>query len=64
MVRRPAPKTTRTYRISEPEWRLIVAAAAAAETHPSSYLREAAVREARREVATSGLRSDHELSHN
>lgn len=60
MIRRPPPKTTRTYRISDAEWAVIEAAAAAAETHPSSYLREAALREARREVAAGSYECSDE----
>lgn len=51
MVRRPPAKQTKTYRIDEVGWRLIEAAAAKAEMHPSTYLREAALRQARRELA-------------
>jgi uncharacterized protein (DUF1778 family) len=51
MIRRPPPKQTKTYRIGPDQWRVIEAAAAAAEMHPSSYVREAALREARRELA-------------
>jgi uncharacterized protein (DUF1778 family) len=50
-IRRPPPRPVRYVRISDAEWHLIEAAAASAEMYPSSYLREAALREARRVVA-------------
>lgn len=49
-IRRAPPAPRRSVRMTEAQWRLIEAAAASAEMYPSSYLREAALREARREL--------------
>jgi uncharacterized protein (DUF1778 family) len=50
-VRRAPPAPRRSVRMTDAQWRLIEAAAAAAEMYPSTFLREAALREARRELA-------------
>ena len=50
-VRRAPPRLVRFVRMTDAEWSLIQAASAAAETYPSTWLREAAVRVARRELS-------------
>lgn len=52
-IRRAPERPRRSVRLTDSEWRVISAAAAQAETYPSTYLREAALREARRELATA-----------
>jgi uncharacterized protein (DUF1778 family) len=52
-VRKAQPAPRRSVRMTEAQWRLIQAAAAAAETHPSSYLRQVALEAARRDLATT-----------
>lgn len=49
--RKATPKPRRSVRVTDADWRLIEAAAAAADTYPSSYMREAALRQARRDLA-------------
>ncbi len=50
ILRRPPPRRTRTYRIRDAEWQLIISAAALMEVDPSSFVRQAAVEAARREL--------------
>lgn len=50
-TRRTEPRSVRHVRLSPAEWRLIEAAAAAEWLAPSTWLREVAVREARRQIA-------------
>ena len=50
-VRKAPPAPRRSVRLTEAQWRLIEAAAAARETYPSTFLREAAVAAARRALA-------------
>lgn len=47
----PPPKRTRTYRVGDAEFRLIEVVAEAAGMKPSSFVREAALEVARRELA-------------
>jgi uncharacterized protein (DUF1778 family) len=47
----PPPRRTRTYRIGEKEFRLVEAVADAVGMKPSSFVREAALEVARRELA-------------
>jgi len=53
MRRKTELREVRTVRIGAAEWRLIEAAAAAEWVPPSTWLREAALREARRIIAQS-----------
>ena len=50
-IRRAPERPARSVRMTDAEWRLIEAVAAAAEKHPSTWLREASVNAARREIA-------------
>lgn len=51
IARRSTPAARRSVRMTDAQWRLIEAAAAEAETYPSSFVRMAAIAAARREVA-------------
>lgn len=54
MIRRPPPRRVKNVRMNDAEWRLVEAAAAQRENYPSSWLRDTAIREARRELAGNG----------
>jgi hypothetical protein len=52
MVKRKPPTYPKRVRFTEAGWRLVEAVAAANGQYPSTWLREVAEREARRELAT------------
>lgn len=49
--RRPPTRDVRGVRYSDAEWAVIEAAAAAHETYPSTFVRQASLEAARRELA-------------
>ena len=57
MPKRPSPRDVKRVRFAPLEWALIEVRAAEEDSWPSTYVREAALREARREPTTAVAQS-------